>query len=139
MWWDDYVKAWNSHDGRAVAAFMTPDGVYVDVPLGERNQGREVIAAWINGIGSTLSSDFIFESISFFESGDRYAAEWITRGTHDGSSPRMPATGRRFAIHGASIGELEGGKIRLNTDYWNMVEFLVQIGAMPAPEGAASQ
>jgi len=138
MWWDEYVKAWNSHDGRAVAAFMTLDGVYVDAPIGARNEGRDAIAAWIDSIGPTLSSDFTFESVSFIQSGDRYAAEWITAGTHDGSSPGMPATGRQFAIHGVSIGELEDGKIRRNTDYWNMVEFLIQLGAMPAPEGAAS-
>jgi steroid delta-isomerase-like uncharacterized protein len=138
MWWDEYVKAWNSHDGRAVAAFMTADGIYADVPLGARNQGRDAIAAWVDSIVPTLSSDYAMETTSFIESGDRYAAEWTVRGTNDGSSPEMPATGRQFAIHGVSIGELDNGKIRLNTDYWNMVEFLVQIGAMPAPEGATS-
>ena len=138
MWWDEYVKAWNSHDGRKVAAFMTPDAVYADPPIGARNQGRDAIAAWADSIVPTFSSDYTFESVSFIQSGDRYAGEWIVRGTHDGSSPEMPATGRQFAIHGVSIGELEDGQIRVITEYWNMVEFLVQIGVMPAPEGAAT-
>ena len=138
MWWDEYVKAWNTHDGRAVAACMTSDAVYADPPIGGLNQGRDAIAAWVDSIVPTFSSDYTFESVSFIQSGDRYAAEWVTRGTHDGSSPELPATGRQFAIHGVSFGELEDGRIRRNTDYWNMVEFLVQIGAMPAPEGAAS-
>ena len=138
MWWDEYVKAWNSHDGRRVAAFMTPDAVYADLPIAS-NQGRDAIAAWIDSLVPTLSSDYIVETTSFIQSGDRYAAESIVRGTHDGSSRELPATGRPFEIHYVSIGELEDGRIRRNTDYWNMVEFLVQIGAMPAPEGAASR
>lgn len=138
MWWDEYVKAWNNHDGRAVAACMTPDAVYADPPIGARNQGRDAIAAWVDSIVPTLSSDYIMETTSFIQSGDRYAAESVVRGTHDGSSPELPATGRPFEIHFVSIGELEDGRIRRITEYWNMVEFLVQIGAMPAPEGAAS-
>jgi steroid delta-isomerase-like uncharacterized protein len=139
MWWDEYVNAWNSHDGRSAAAFMTPDAVYADPPIGPSIQGRDAIAAWIDSLVPTLSSDFVMETTSFIQSGDRYAAEWIVRGTHDGNSPELPATGRQFAIHGVSFGELEDGRIRRNTEYWNMVEFLVQIGAMPAPEGAASR
>jgi hypothetical protein len=36
-----------------------------------------------------------------------------------------------------SIGVLENGKIKANTDYWDMAQFLTQIGLMPAPEAAA--
>jgi hypothetical protein len=48
----------------------------------------------------------------------------------------LQASGKRFAIHGVSVGELEEGKIKRNTDYWNMPESPVHSGAMPAP-GAA--
>ena len=43
----------------------------------------------------------------------------------------------RFTIWGVSVGRLEGGRIKENTDYWNMVEFLTQVGLMPAPGRAA--
>jgi hypothetical protein len=43
----------------------------------------------------------------------------------------LPATGRKFAVRGVSVGRLEGGKIKENTDYWNMVELLSQLGMLP--------
>ena len=43
--------------------------------------------------------------------GSAYAAEWVMQGTHDRSSAMLPATGKSYAIHGASIGELRDGKI----------------------------
>ena len=39
------------------------------------------------------------------------------------------------SIDGLRIGVLENGKVKHNTDYWDMAGFLVQIGLMPAPEG----
>jgi steroid delta-isomerase-like uncharacterized protein len=83
-----------------------------------------------------FSSDYRFEPGLMVITDSAYAAEWVMHGTHDRSSAMLPATGRSYAIHGASIGELHDGKIARNTDYWNMTEFLVQVGLMPAP-GAA--
>ncbi|MBV9131622.1 MAG: ester cyclase [Chloroflexi bacterium] len=52
-----------------------------------------------------------------------YAMEWTMTGTHDRSSP-LPATHKPFSIRDISIGEVQQGKIRRNTDYWNRIEFL---------------
>ncbi|MBV9546109.1 MAG: hypothetical protein JO020_22465 [Chloroflexi bacterium] len=58
-------------------------------------------------------------------------------GTYDRSGP-TPATNKPFEVRGVSIGELQQGKIRRNTDYWNMAEFPGAIGMLPAPLAAAS-
>lgn len=133
-WWDDYLDAWNTHDGKTIVSFMTPDAVYTDVALGEEHKGHADISAWIDTMAETFSSDYSFEPVSAFDNGSGYALEWVMRGTHDRSGPQMPATGKPIAIHGVSVGTLEDGKISKNTDYWNMGEFLVQIGVMPPPE-----
>ena len=67
-----------------------------------------------------------------------YALEWVMQGTHDRASAQIPATGKPFAIRGVSVGELRDGKIARNTDYWSLAEFLMQVGLMPAPAGAAA-
>jgi len=37
----------------------------------------------------------------------------------------------KFSIRGASITELHEGKIKWNSDYWNMTSYLHQVGLMP--------
>ncbi|MGZ4210782.1 MAG: nuclear transport factor 2 family protein [Actinomycetota bacterium] len=130
-WWDDYLDAWNAHDGQKVVSFMTPDAVYADVAIAEEHKGHSEIATWVDDMADTLSSDYSFEAVSAFDTKDGYALEWIMKGTHDRSNEQLPATGKPFAIHGASVGQLEKGKIKRNTDYWNFGEFLMQVGMMP--------
>ena len=133
-WYDDYLAAWDTHEGQKVVSFMTPDAVYTDVALGEEHKGQADIATWIDGMADTLSSDYRFEPVSGQDNGSSYALEWVMRGTHDRANAQLPATGKQFAIRGASVGTLRDGKIERNTDYWSMTEFLIQIGVMPAPE-----
>jgi steroid delta-isomerase-like uncharacterized protein len=52
-------------------------------------------------------------------------------GTHKGDLPKIPATGKPFSVRGSTIYELREGKIKRNSDYWDMVTFLKQIGIMP--------
>lgn len=134
-WYDDYLAAWNSHDGERIVSFMTPDATYTDVALGQTHTGRADIAAWISSMPQEVSGDYRFEKGQVVATDSGYAFEWVMAGTHTGSMPQMPASGKPFTIYGISIGELEGGKIKRNTDYWNMVEFLTQIGMMPPSPG----
>ena len=53
-------------------------------------------------------------------------------GTHEGDTA-IPATHERFSLRGASVGEFKDDKINRNSDYWNMAEFLVQVGILPQP------
>ncbi len=55
-------------------------------------------------------------------------------GVHTGDVPGLPATGKPFLIHGGGIGEVRDGRIARVTEYWNMAEFLIQVGLMPAPQ-----
>lgn len=142
MDWSAYHEAWNRHDGEAVASFFTDDGVYADQTLGQRNKGKEAIKRFVNATENGFSSDLRIVQLDMFTTDDRYALVWDMTGTHDGSTQDsvLPATGKKFTIRGASIGRLEGGKIKENTDYWNMIEFLTQVGLMPAavPTGGHS-
>ena len=44
----------------------------------------------------------------------------------------MPATNKSFSIRGATILEMNSGKIQRNSDYWDLATFLKQIGLMPS-------
>ena len=136
-WSTEYLDAWNSHDGERIASFMAQDATYADVALGLIHRGQSDIAAWINTMEPEFSSDYSFDPVYDVVTDTGYVIEWVLKGTHNGTSPQLPATGKPYAIHGVSVGELERGKIKRNTDYWNMMEFLIQIGAMPDPAAAA--
>lgn len=133
-----YLDAWNRHDADAVLGFMTHDCTYTDVAVGETYSGSAALREFVGGLAARFSSDYRFEGGFVVLSGDGYAAEWVMKGTHDGQGPRLPGTGKPYAIHGVSIGELRDGKIARNTDYWNMTELLVQVGLMPAPGRTAA-
>ena len=136
-WYDDYLEAWNSHDGQRITAFMTPDVTYTDVALGETHSGPADVSAWIDTMVEEFSTDYSFEAVFAFSTDSVYALEWVLKGTND-RGKLFPATGKPYAIHGVSVGELENGLIKRNTDYWSLGEFLMQVGLMPAPEGAGA-
>jgi ketosteroid isomerase-like protein len=56
-------------------------------------------------------------------------------GVHTGDMPGLPATGRSFRIVGDGVGEVRDGQIVHVTDYWNMADFLGQVGALPPRPG----
>jgi len=127
----DYLAAWNSHDVEKIPSFFTDDGVYEDVPVGAVNRGKEEVKAYASATFAAFA-DFRIQRTSSFVAGDWRGAEWIMSGTQTGDLPGIPATGKSFSIRGASIMELHEGKIKRNSDYWNLASLLQQIGVMPA-------
>jgi len=126
----DYYIAWNSHDAEKITSFFTDDCVYEDLAGGLVNRGKKELGDYIKATFS-WSPDVKFEMKSFFSSGNWIGSEWSMSGTHAGDFPGIPATGKRFSIRGASVTELRKGKISRNSDYWNMLSFLQQVGLLP--------
>jgi steroid delta-isomerase-like uncharacterized protein len=73
-----------------------------------------------------------------FAEGDRVATRIVVRGRHQGDFMGMPPSGKEIAIGSINIHRLEGGKI---VEQWvnsDALGLLQQLGALPAPSGAAS-
>lgn len=127
-----WVAALNAHDPDAAADCFTPDGVFVNLGTGERHEGREAIrsdhatlfAAW---------SEIVVTKGPYLVDSDRFADEWTMSGVHSGDLPGLPATMKPFRITGAGVGEVCDGRIARVSEYWNMAEFLIQVGIMPPP------
>jgi steroid delta-isomerase-like uncharacterized protein len=109
----------------------------MDVALDQSHTGKEAMREFFAGLERDFSSDYRFDPGYAVVTDSGYALEWVMRGTHDRSGPMLPATGKSLAIRGVSVGEMRDGKIVRNTDYWNMTEFLTQVGVMP-PAAAAT-
>jgi steroid delta-isomerase-like uncharacterized protein len=124
---DDLAAAWSSGDATRLASLFTDDCVLEDIPLGARVEGPE----GVRGFAAPLmeaSPDFVCEVTVRVDAGNQAASEWRMSGTHAGDLPGMPRTDKRFEVRGVSILEVEGGKIKRCSDFWDMADFRRQLG-----------
>jgi steroid delta-isomerase-like uncharacterized protein len=128
---DDWATAWSSHDPERVLALFTDDCVFEDVTFGVVTRSKDELRGFANGAFAAVP-DLKFELTSRFAAGQWAAIEWIMSGTHKGDFPGMPATGKRISVRGSSIFELEAGKIRRESDYWDAATFMRQVGLLPS-------
>ena len=132
-WVQEYLDAWNSHDGDQVAAFMSEDVSYEDLAGGETYHGRAGIVDYVTRT-HVWSSDYRFLVVSAQADGDRYAIEWEMLGTNTGVLAGIPPTGKPYRIRGASVGQRDGeARIASNRDYSNLADYLAQVGLFTPP------
>jgi steroid delta-isomerase-like uncharacterized protein len=112
---DDFVAAVSTHDAEKVATCFTDDCFYQDMALGGIMRGREAVKAGYSDIFATIP-DFKLEILSLFIADNWVGSEWVMTGTS--------TIGKSFSTRGASISELQGGKIKRNTDYYDPSSFL---------------
>lgn len=121
--------ALNRHDPGDVAACFSVRCQFHDHGTGQCTRGRDAVregvTEWLNAISELQVAD-----TTFLSSGSRYAKEWTMRGIHTGDLPGLPATGRSFAVHGSGHGEVRDGEIISADLYWNMADFMAQVGAL---------
>jgi steroid delta-isomerase-like uncharacterized protein len=129
---DDYVSAVNAHDVNKAGSFWADDGIY-------ENWGQEIVKRGKKELADFLNTSFAelpgikMEVKSVFQAGDWVGMERVDSGTFAHSHiPAMPATGKIFSIRIASIIQLHKGKIIRQSDYYNAVTFMQQVGLMPA-------
>ena len=127
----EWARRWSEHDVDQLVALFTDDVVYEDVTLGAGNRGKQQLRAFVRGFFVGFP-DAVFELTTSFVAGDRGVGEWVVRATHRGDLLGLRATGKTINVRGATVVELADGKIRRNSDYWDMATALRQIGLMPA-------
>jgi len=128
---DDWATAWSSHDTEKVLSLFSDDCVYEDVTFGAINRGKKELRAFADGVFAGVP-DFKVDLTARFVAGTWAGMEWVMSGTHKGDFPGMPATGKRFSIRGVTILELQAGKIRRNSDYWDAASVMRQVGLLPS-------
>ncbi len=132
---DDWAMAWSSIDNKdpeRVLALFADGCVFEDVTFGVVARGKEELRSFVNRAFAAVP-DFKYGLTSRFAASQWATIEWVMSGTHKGDFPGMPATGKRFSsVRGVSILELEAGKIRRESDYWDAATFMKQVGLLPS-------
>ncbi len=125
-------RAYDAINQGNLAAFyevFTPDFVLHNASM--TIQGLEAYKQWLSMyLAAFPDAHFTLEDL--IVEGDTVVVRQTFRGTHKGDLPGLPATNKSGAIRGSTIFELQGDKIRRNSDYWDMVTFLKQVGVMPS-------
>jgi steroid delta-isomerase-like uncharacterized protein len=134
------IDAWNAHDGAAVVERMTEDVVYINLGVGQRLEGRAAVREYVDRLATTFSSDYRLEVGTVVGDDETVAIEWTMTGTNDGADPQtgLPATGQRFRIAGVSISRMRDDHVAESRVYWNLADYLQQVGLMPAPATSSS-
>jgi steroid delta-isomerase-like uncharacterized protein len=136
---DEWAIAWSTTentDPERVLALFADDGVFEDATFGVVVRGKEDLRRYLIGAFAAVP-DFTFGVTRRFATSHWAAIEWVMSGTHKGDFPGIPATGNRFSsVRGASVLELEAGKIRRESDYWDAATFMRQVGLLPSQEAS---
>jgi steroid delta-isomerase-like uncharacterized protein len=128
-----WAAAYTAGDVDRLLALYTDDALWEEVTIGLAAHGQDEIRAHLDRL-YTAVPDFTVDVTNSFVAGDQAVVEWVISGTYSNDFPGLPsATGQHFSIRGDSVFELTNGKIRRYTEYWDAYQFLVQLGALPAP------
>ncbi|HEX6628849.1 MAG TPA: nuclear transport factor 2 family protein [Gemmatimonadaceae bacterium] len=118
-----YVNAWNQRDTVALDSLLAPDGVHEDVAQNFRGRGPKQVIAFMRRELSA-EPDFKWTVTNSLEDGRVVALEWTWTASYTGPDPTgKPVTNRRISGKGTSVAEVEDGKIKRFTDYYDMASF----------------
>lgn len=76
-------------------------------------------------------SDIRFTIKDIFGQGNKLVKHWNFKGKHTGSFFGIPATGKMVNIDGTTLVRMENGKIAEERDFFDNLEFMVQLGQIP--------
>ncbi len=126
---DTYYEAFNAGDREKMFSLLTDDVVH-DLNQGGSESGITAFRAFMERMDrcyqETLEEIVIFES----PDGTRAAAEFNVRGKYLATDEGLPeANGQTYLIPAGAFLTLRDGKISRLTMYYNLQEWLRQVGA----------
>ena len=128
------VDAFNNSDWERYLAAVTADSVYNEVGTQRQIEGRDAILSALKGWKQAMP-DVKGTVTGAFGSGNEVVLEVTWQGTHtgplEGPGGTIPASGKRQTTPAAWIFDFDGGQVKESRQYFDMVAFLQQIGAMP--------
>lgn len=116
-------------DPSILLGVVTDDVTYEDVAVGEVLRGRAALRQLLTTAGAAIPN-FTISVLTSLVTEQMGAAEYRISGTQSGDLPYLKATGKPFSIRASSVFALQDGKIRRESRYYDMVQFLRQLGGL---------
>ena len=124
-----YYATFNSGDRNAFLALLTEDVVH-DINQGGTETGRAAFADFLKRMDGSYREQVCDLVVFANEDGERGAAEFFIEGEYLATDEGLPpANGQRYRLRVGAFFELQDGKVRRVTNYYNLQEWLRQVGA----------
>lgn len=129
---EKYYGAFNEGDMVGFLALLHPSVVH-DINQGERETGKQAFADFMLRMNHCYREQITDLVLMVNEDGTRAAAEFTVLGTYletDAGLP--PAQGQTYRLAAGAFFELNNGQISRVTNYYNLREWLTQVGVSEA-------
>jgi steroid delta-isomerase-like uncharacterized protein len=129
----EHVEAFNESDWERLQAGLAADARYHELATQRKVEGQEKVVELYKG-WKTAFPDAAGNVTSAVGSGNMAALEVTWTGTHNGpletADGTIPASGKRQETPAVIVFTFEGGKIKDDRQYFDLMTLLKQIGAL---------
>lgn len=124
-----YYAAFNAGDWEAMLAHLTDDVVH-DLNQGPRESGRDTFRAFLARMNRSYRERLADIVVIASGDGSRAAAEYVVHGEYLATDEGLPeANGQTYVLPGGAFFDIRDGKIARVTNYYNLEDWLRQVGA----------
>ncbi len=124
-----YYEAFNRRDYAVMLDLLTDDVAH-DVNQGGRETGKEAFRAFLGHMDRTYRERLRDIVVMTSADGRHAAAEFVVEGTYLATDEGLPeAKGQTYTLPAGTFFEVRGGKIARVTTYYNLKDWLRQVGA----------
>lgn len=114
----EFIEAWSSLDANRLASYFTEDGTYHNMPT-QPVTGRDNVQQFIAGFLATWT-ETRWDILNIIGEGDVVFAERLDRTKTTQGNVDLPCAG---------VFEMEGGKIKVWRDYFDLSTFMSAMGS----------
>lgn len=123
-----YYQAFNRGDWDGMCALLAEDVAH-DLNQGAREVGRAAFRTFLDRMHRSYREQ-LRDIVVMAGPAGRVGAEYVVEGQYLATDEGLPpATGQRYTLPGGAFFEVAGGKIRRVTNYYNLQDWLRQVGA----------
>jgi steroid delta-isomerase-like uncharacterized protein len=123
-----YYAAFDAGDREGMLALLAEDVVH-DVNEGPREVGKEAFRRFLGQMDRSYRERLRDLAVMVDAGGTRGAAEFVVEGEYLATDPGLPpAKGQRYRLPAGAFFAVEGGRITRVTTYYNLQDWIRQVG-----------
>ena len=124
---EQYYAAFNRQDWEAMLSFLSDDVIH-DINQGEREVGIEAFRAFLARMDRCYAEQVT--QLVVMQNGERAAAEFVIEGVYKATDGDfLAANNQRYTLPVGAFFEIRDEKIARVTNYYNLQDWLAQVGA----------
>jgi steroid delta-isomerase-like uncharacterized protein len=125
---ESYYRAFNARDYPAMLELLTADVAH-DVNQGKREHGSDRFASFLARMDECYREQVVDLTVMADATGTRFASEFTVVGKYLKADAGLPeASGQMYRLPAGAFFVLREGKIARVTTYYNLSEWLAQVG-----------